>query len=223
MSEFLRRSREDWVHVFLALLPEGPIWPRHAAGLPYSTVYALMGIVHRWAERVATFLLIEAFPPSSLELLTDWERVLGLPEPCVADQEFSIAERQQAVREKLQRRPGRQDRYYMIERAAALGYDITLTEYAMAQAGISRAGDSTTTEAEGRIIVDRGRAGDPRYRFVWRITISGPRLTWFRAGAGGGRAGEDPHLRIARAEDLECILNEIKPAHTKLIFAYTGV
>ena len=42
-----------------------------------------------------------------------------------------------------------------------------------------------------------------------------PSLIWFRTGSGGGQTGVDPHLRIGRADDLECLLERWKPAHTR--------
>ena len=35
--------------------------------------------------------------------------------------------------------------------------------------------------------------------------------------------GHDPHLRIGLADDLECLLNRWKPAHTQIIFDYSGM
>lgn len=214
-----------YTDAWLAKLPLGAVWPRDPDSTLYKAALGLNDLFARFATRAAYFVNVEAYPPTALELLKAWERVLGLPGKCIAAAyaSFTIAERQQAVREKLARRPGRQDRYYMLERAAAIGYQITITEYAMAMAGVCRAGANDTTEAGGQLIVRRSICGDPAYRFVWRVEITGPRLTWFRAGAGGGRAGEDPHLSIARATDLECILEDVKPAHTKLIFSYTGI
>jgi uncharacterized protein YmfQ (DUF2313 family) len=46
-----------------------------------------------------------------------------------------------------------------------------------------------------------------------------PRVTYFRCRAS--RCG-DQLGKIARAADLECRLQRIKPAHTELIFSYDG-
>jgi uncharacterized protein YmfQ (DUF2313 family) len=187
----------------------------------------------RWAQRVAKFLLIEAYPPKALDLLTDWERVLGLPEPCIPVEGLTVSERQTAVREKLARRPGGQSRAYFLGIATQLGYhhvgpssyqfpatlpmplgrspEVRITEYRPFMAGVSRCGDP------------RWRIAPHEMRFVWKVNVPGARLSWFRCGAGGGRAGQDPHLRIRRADDLECVLHKLKPAHTRLFFSYTGV
>jgi uncharacterized protein YmfQ (DUF2313 family) len=47
-------------------------------------------------------------------------------------------------------------------------------------------------------------------------------LTWFRVGGSGGQTGVDPHLRIALATDLECLLRRWKPAHSDVVFDYSG-
>lgn len=216
---------DGYVHSFMARLPRGEIWPRAQDSTLVRTVRGLMGIVARWAADAGTFLLVEAFPPTSTPalLLTDWERVLGLPEECLPVTDLTVAERQAAVREKLARRPGAQDRYYFLDRAAELGYDITITEYRPAQCAVTQCGAMISYENDKTLIVRGAGCGTPFIRFVWRVTVSGPRLTWFAVGNAGGRAGQDPHLKIRRAQDLECLFKKLMPAHTKLIFDYTGV
>jgi len=57
------------------------------------------------------------------------------------------------------------------------------------------------------------------HEFFWRVTIPEPRLTLARAGVS--RCG-DRLTKIDRADDLECLLQRLKPAHTELEVAYTG-
>lgn len=215
------RAADDYAHALMAKLPLGWVWPRHASGTLYKTVRGLCGAIGRWAARVGQFLRYEAFPPAADALLPDWERVLGLPEPCLPVTGDTITDRRIKVLEKLQRRPGRQDRGYFHELAGRLGYTITITEYIPAQCSMTQCG-ATVIPGTLSTVVGAG-CGTPAIRFVWSIIVTGPRLTWFAFGEGGGRTGQDPHLRIARADDLECILNRFKPAHTRLIFNYTGV
>jgi hypothetical protein len=47
------------------------------------------------------------------------------------------------------------------------------------------------------------------------------KLVWFRAASG--QAGIDPLLRIARDDDLECILRRWGPAHTLPLFDYSSI
>lgn len=224
------RDAEAFTHAFLAKLPLGEIWPRTKDAWPYKVARALMGVVARWAERTAYYLVVEAFPPTSFQLLPDWERVLGLPDPCLTAAQ-TLDERRQAVREKLQRRPGGQSRAYFIGIARRLGYhvdgpspfgvpltlpasmgrlsQVRIREFRPFMCGVSRCGEPEWTLAP------------PEMRFVWIVTVPGQRLTWWRFGSA--MCGEDPHLSIARAEDLECILHKLKPVHTNLIFSYTGI
>jgi len=223
------RDAEAFTHAFLAKLPLGEIWPRTRGSTLYKVARGLMGVVERWAVRTGRYLISEAFPPTSFDLLPDWERVLGLPEPCLTAAQ-TLAERRAAVREKLQRRPGGQSRPYFIDIARRLGYHVeepsphalpaelphvvgrqnrvTIREFRPFMFGVSSLGNPTW------------RFAPPRMRYVWIVTVPGERLTWFRFGQS--RLGQDPHLTIRRAEDLECILHKLKPAHTNLIFSYTG-
>jgi hypothetical protein len=65
--------------------------------------------------------------------------------------------------------------------------------------------------------------GPPENRFYWTVYVNQISLTWFKVGGGGGQCGVDPHLRIGIPTDLECILNRWKPAHTKILFNYSGL
>ena len=224
------RDASAYTHALLAKLPLGEVWPRTMGDDIYKTIRALAGVVARWAARVAMFLLREAFPPHSSLLLPDWERVLGLPEPCITAPQ-TLAERRQAVLEKLRRRPGGQSRAYYIELARRLGYhvdepsphalpaavpfevgridQITIREFRPFMFGVSRLADP------------RWRLAPPEMRFAWIITVPGVRLSWFRFGQS--RCGQDPHLTIRRAEDLECVLQKYKPGHTELFFNYENI
>lgn len=224
------RDHAAAVHAFLALLPQGEIWPRDPASTLVRVVTGLAAVLARFWERAGRFLLVEAFPPHSFHLLPDWERVLGLPEECFPAA-LTLEERRKAVLEKLRRRPGGQSRAYYTDLGRQLGYHedgpspyqlplqlpgptgrlhkMTIREFRPFMCGVSRAGDP------------RWQIAPHAMRFVWKVGIPGQRLIWFRAGQS--HAGRDPHLRIRRAEDLECILQKLKPAHTRLIFSYTGL
>ena len=66
-----------------ALLPIGPAWPREYD----STLMALIGGLSQiWGDvdgRAADLLETESDPRTTVELLPDWERAWGLPDPCV--------------------------------------------------------------------------------------------------------------------------------------------
>lgn len=138
--------------------------------------------------------------PDSGEGLTDWERVLALPDPCLVGAEQSVGQRVQAVVSKLQARAG-QSKPFFIALAKSLGYDITITTFRPARAGIARAGDPIN-------------GGD--WNFTWRV--NGPAVTTSHARAGASGAGDPLTTWGNRA--LECRLGQMKPAESILLFGY---
>ena len=100
IDRHVRRSGDDYAHAFLSLLPQGQAWPRH----PESTlVQACTGLSAYWGyvdSRAADLLETESDPRITIELLTDWERAWGLPDPCYKAP-LSIAERQRALVYKM--------------------------------------------------------------------------------------------------------------------------
>jgi hypothetical protein len=76
-------------------------------------------------------------------------------------------------------------------------------------------------DADGTLGLWTAQIGPPDMRFVWTVRVGLLRLTWFRASKG--QSGIDPHLRIAHAQDLECIIRRWSPAHTVVVFDYSGV
>jgi uncharacterized protein YmfQ (DUF2313 family) len=148
-------------------------------------------------------LIAETFPCTlnPPELLTEWERSLGLPDPCVQPPLNSIQQRVAAVCAKFSARGG-QSKEYFYALANALGYEITITEYTPFRTGINRAGDPLAGEA---------------WAYAWTVNVANvPQITYFRVGLS---VAGDP-LRSWGNNMLECVLNAVKPAHTVLQFAY---
>lgn len=150
-------------------------------------------------ERSAETVYRTIFPDTG-EGLEDWERLLGLPDPCVANQFQTTRQRINAVISKLKGRGG-QSRPFFIALAKALGYDITITIFRPARAGLARAGDPIN-------------GGD--WGFAWRVNA--PAVTITRAAANQAAAG-DPLAAWGNAA-LECRLKQMKPAESILIFGY---
>ncbi|WP_426315500.1 YmfQ family protein [Methylobacterium fujisawaense] len=204
-DSFIRRDGEDYAEAFARLLPTGEAWSRD----PASTLMQLVrGQAEIWGAvvdpRAADLLEIETDPRFTLELLADWERAYGLPDPCVPVVQ-TLPERRQRLAQKIAMQGG-QSRAFFIGVAASLGYAIAITEYVPFQFGLSSFGGS------------HGKLNPPGFRYCWTVTVSGARLTRFQFGASS--FGRDSLLSIRKAEDLECIFGRLKPAHTKLFFAY---
>jgi uncharacterized protein YmfQ (DUF2313 family) len=82
-----------------------------------------------WLDRVrdrAEILLLEMIPGSCNETLADWERVLGLPDPCTGPLPTVQLRRQAAAAKDAA--GGGLSRAYFIDLALSLGAIITITE-----------------------------------------------------------------------------------------------
>lgn len=186
-----------------ALLPLGSAWQRNAA----ATLTRLLGALAEELARVdarADDVINESDPRSTLELLADWERVCGLPDACGAELATTLQERRATVLTKLTSLGGTSKAYFLAL-ATAMGYTIEIDEFRPFVAGLNRCGDRLN--------------GGHAVRYQWRVRVVGPRYTPFRAGVSqcGDLLG-----KITRAEDLECKLKRLKPAHTNLIVSYEG-
>ena len=67
----------------------------------------------------------------------------------------------------------------------------------------------------------RWEVGAPEMRFYYTIRPAEPAVIWFRASSG--QAGVDPHCQVLLAEDLACLFERWKPAHTEIVFDYSSL
>ena len=196
-------SVDDYLLQLKALLPQGLAWSREAGTRLHNL---LRGIAEEFARVDArvTDLRNEADPRTTLELLVDWEAFAGLPDTCSAGIATTIEERRAAVQSKLLATGGASEAYFK-SICEALGYTVEIDRFRPFVCGISHCGDALN--------------GAPSVRHTWRVRVIGPRVTLFRAGQSqcGDLLG-----KISRATDLECKLNRLKQAHTRLIVAYEG-
>ena len=193
------RTAAEYRDMLKALLPPGRAFPRE----PGTTLDGLLGAMSEELARIdagGDRLLVEAIPSTTNELLSDWERVAGLPDNC----SDTLAPTTQGRRADLEAKlsgVGGQSRAYFIAIAARLGYTVSIEEFRPFRAGLSRAGDALTN-------------GD--WQFTW--LVNGPATTITRFRAGQSTAGEP--LATWGNSALECRLNQLKPAHTFIIFSY---
>lgn len=238
----VRRSGDEYRDAFLALLPNGQAWPKHAMD---SVLWqACDGLNQYWGSvdsRAADLLERESNPGTTIELLPDWERNWGLPDPCYTAP-LTIGERQQALLLRMTIQ-GAQSREFFVSTAAYIGYTIHITEFRPFRVGMDRCGDNRTVgngapqyDEWGRLILTQGWGVSPvpvgqlsewpNYGvggaciWYWTVHVDQAKLVWFRCASG--QCGVDPHLRIGLADDLECLLNRWKPAHTRILFDYSG-
>ena len=213
----IRRSGSDYAHQFLALLPQGQAWPRE----PDSTlVLACNGLSDYWGfvdGRAADLLEIESDPRTTFELLPDWERAFGLPDPCLTNPPSDLISRRIALVMQMTMMGG-QSRDFFYGVAERLGYQITITEYAPYMTGVSRVGDTRGSDAKD-LTHYRWELGPPENRFYWTVHVNGKQFVYFHCNSS--QTGIDRLLRIGIAADLECMFNRWKPAHTKIVFDYS--
>lgn len=189
----------DYLSQQQALLPPGAAWSREPdADLTKLLTATADGFAR--ADQRADDLRDEADPYNTVEMLPDWERIAGLPDSCVGSLD-TIYARQLALVAKLSA-VGGQSRAYFIGLAAAMGYEITITEYKMRQHG----------DPHGALY------GGQEWNFVWQVnapaTTIKPRLY--------GRSFYGEPYRTWGYKQLECAIAALKPAHTKVLFAYGG-
>ncbi len=236
----IQRSGDDYVSAFSQLLPQGIAWPRTVDSFLMKIV---TGLSQFWGQvdfAAAKLLETESDPRKTIDLLPEWERAFGLPDPCIAEP-LTIGDRRNALIMRMTLL-GAQSREFFIATAAQIGYTISITEFRPFMVGIDRVGDNRLigngspmmNEFHKPVLNERGlpvalneyseypyMLGPPENRFYWIIHVGLTRLTWFRVTVG--EVGIDPHLRIGLATDLECLMNRYKPAHTEIIFDYSGL
>jgi len=228
-DRYIRRDGDDYTQAFLRLLPTGQAWPRS----PDSTLArAVDGLCQYWGYvdgRAGDLLERESDPRLTVELLADWEKAWGLPDPCFP-KATTIAERQRMLVLYMTWMGG-QSRAYFTALMEFLNFDVHIKEFAPFMAGVSQVGETRPIEiikhpgAPDEIVLDtdenyRWYIGPPELRFYWTASVGMVSVAWFRAGSG--QAGVDPHVRMGVEEDLQCLLNRWQPAHTDLVFDFSS-
>jgi uncharacterized protein YmfQ (DUF2313 family) len=237
------RSGDDYAVAMEGLLPQGQAWPRAWGSVLMNTVRGLTRIWGDFEIRASHLLEQESDPRKTVELLPDWERNWGLPDPCYSEPQ-TLYERQLALLMRMTML-GSQSREFFIWLAATIGYIITISEFRVWVVGLDRCGDSRTigslppdpnrNEWQQELLDPRGShlddgemsawpsygLGPPENRYYWTVRVDQAKIVWFRVTAS--QCGVDPHVRIGFADDLECLLNRYKPGHTKIIFDYGGL
>jgi uncharacterized protein YmfQ (DUF2313 family) len=195
-------TRDQYVDLLKKLLPRGDAWPRQITTTFHKLFEAISEEFVRFDARVGTDLINEADPNTTLELLTDWERLVGLPDNCQTGLSETVGERRQDILRKLRFRGG-QSRQFFVDLALAFGYTVEIDETFPFRAGRNRSGD---------------RCYDVAWLHHWRVITDSAVTTYFRAGTG--RCGD--RLRTWKNDTVECIFAQAKPAHTEVHFVYGG-
>lgn len=182
---------------FQQLLPRGAAWNLE----PGSTLTRLLlGLADEYArvDDRAKVLVDEWDPRTTLELLADWERVYGLPDPCVGSDPSVVQRRNSLVAQIINL--GGQTPAYFIAVAAALGFTVTITEF-----------DEYSVEDDVDAFIN-----GPAWAYAWQVNA--PLNTVFEMTVDD--LVSDPIASWGN-EVLECVLERIKPAHTDVLFSYS--
>ena len=194
----LNLAVSDLAGLFLRLLPRGRVWPKVLSAVQPQAIAAIMPTYQRLLAR-DNYLLVDAFPSTTVELLPEWEASLGLPDPC-AGEDPTIELRQMHVVARLTQSNG-PSIPSLTAFAAALGYTITITEFAPARADVSYADDPCY---------------EPEWAFAWQINASIENVVYAEAD---GSFADDPLLTTGTAV-LQCEMARLAPAHTVLLFNF---
>jgi len=189
----------NYKNTLLGLLPVGLAWPREKGTNLDNLITAVAEEPNRVAIRVED-MLRESYPLTASELLTDWERITGLPEACTGAPD-TLQFRREAVDQKLATTGGQSKQFYM-DLAAKIGFEVTITEYSPFKVGGSKTGDPLN--------------GDD-WAYAWQVNAPEETIRDFKTGRNA--VGEP--LRVWGNEILECVISAVKPAHTYVLFAYS--
>lgn len=145
-------------------------------------------------------LAAELDPESTAALLPDWERVFGLPDPCMEGEAQMQEQRRAALVAKVVAQGG-QDGPYFVRLAEALGYPgASITEFRPA----------TCADPCDAMV-----AGE-EWRIVWRINLTQDTAVWV---ANCESPCTSP-LASWGNRQLECLLRRYKPSDSTILFSY---
>lgn len=190
-------STNDYLQQLRGLLPQGPAWPRDNDSLLTKLLTAFSEEFSRVDNRIDD-LLNEADPRTTLEMLSEWESLCGLPDPCTGPL-IGLQARRDAVVTRLTTIGGQSIAFFEAL-GASIGYDIEVTEE-----------EVHTCMSDCMAPIN----GQP-WRFVWNVTVSQadtPRVFTCMDEC-------TMPLRVWGDELLECVINRVKPAHTLVRFIY---
>lgn len=199
-----------------ALFPRGRAWPEAGGPVWQSLMLSLAPELRRIDARTAA-LIDEADPRTTVEGLEDWERVLGLPDPCFGAVE-TVPERRALIGALLLIEGGQTPAYF--EALCALfGHVITIEETAPSVTGLMRAGAELASSVQG-FQCGVARSGEPvtsaAAPFYWRVRGTATARTSFAAGAGRASAP----LGTYDNPTVRCLLDRFTPAHTRPVYHF---
>lgn len=188
----------DYAAALAALKPPGSVWPAEADTVQATVELALAATPARLSDRAA-YLLVDAFPDTTLELLPEWEATLGLPDPCIG----TLPTTQQRRAQVLSRLVGNggQSIAYFVDIAAQLGYAITVEEFSPSSFGRT---------------FGMPFGGDD-WAHTWQVNAPSFSVTHLEFGT---TSFGEPFAAWGNTA-LQCTIRRLAPAHTLPLFSYS--
>lgn len=188
------RTQADYYAQLRALLPPGPAWDAQLVAEVDGVLKALAAEPARLDAR-GYDLMNEADPATVHELVPDWERVMGLPDPCLGESP-TFDDRKIAVRQRLTSL-GAQTPAFYLRIAASQGYqNARIVQHRAPRFGRSRFGAA--------------HFGSWAAQFMWTL-YTGAR---FPGGRRFGASYWGERFGVNSAHALECLIRRAAPAHT---------
>ncbi len=153
-------------------------------------------------------LLVESDVRTTTELIGEHETDFGLPDYIFPVVGLPNAQRRDQLLTKLRMLGGLNKQYY-IDRAADLGWTITITEYTPAWCGMVVCGDP---------------CGGQKNIFYWRVNIDILSPRFVLPFADGSVFADGSELAGGQSDysDLMALIQAYKPVHTIPLFTVTG-
>ncbi len=214
------RTAKDYLELLKNLLPRGEIWTVQRDSNFEKFLLAKADELARLDAENYRFIK-EVNPLYSLEMLEDWERVLGLPDECMG-QEQTLEVRRALVLRKLIRGQNF-NRKYILEICKIFGYeDAYIEDFTPFLVNVSSVGDALN-DAPGGANLDSKKEppqwvvdAHAGWRFTFLLHLGKSKIRYFKTG--DSQVGD----RLATWGDkvIECIINRDKPAHIIILFGY---
>ena len=194
-------TADQYLAQLQALLPSGAAWTREPDADLTNAMLAIATELARIDARLDD-LVNEGDVRTATELMTDWERVLGLPDDCMANTVLNLAQRRLLAHQRLVEEGGQSAAYY-IGLAELLGEPgCTVSEF-------------RPMNCNDPCTYSLGSQGD---RFYWNFNIphAPENLAPFNCNDDCNDAMQTYTPSLA-----ECPIRERKPAHTQVLFTYS--
>lgn len=174
----------------------GGVATPESLGVMQRLLLAFAAELARIDERAGD-LLRESSPGTAVELLAEWEALLGLPGPCLEPPQ-TIEGRQAAAAAKLSSRDAQTPAFY-VGVATGLGLQVSIQEHRLFDA--ESACDASVKGEDWVFVWDVQSPATPEIPFDCESGCSAPLLDF-------------------GLEQLECAIRPLKPAHTIVRFTY---